>query len=228
MTKTLKYNPEVLLRSRFVEGDVAVFFKGVKIPEKIMLHCCCAPCSEWPVMFMRSHGIEPLGYYYNPNIHPQAEWERRLDGLHRFSALHHFEFLTSRTYEEEKWRNFTTKAKSGHCRVCYALRLYEVARMTAEKGLPGFTTALLVSPYQNWDLLVQTGKLAAAQFGVAFYPFDFRPGYRYGQELAKRDEIYRQRYCGCIYSLGESQYKEKIAKELNYPLAAIPVREETR
>lgn len=197
---------------------------GERLPERILLHCCCAPCAEWPLYFLRLHGVEPEGFFYNPNIHPKPEWQRRLDGMAELSELKDFSYHFADDFEEELWRNFPTKKKSDHCRICYSKRLNRTAEEAARLGYAGFTTALLVSPYQDRDLILSLGELAARRFGVSFYGFDFRPGYEKGQEMAKADGIYRQRFCGCIYSLGESSFKEKIARQLELSPEDIPER----
>lgn len=206
-----------------VERGAPVFVQdGSILPKKIFFHCCCAPCTEWPLYYLRVHGIEPQGYFYNPNIHPTLEWERRLGGLNELNVKHKFKFLTAGDSEEERWRSFVKRDKAGHCRICYAVRLYQTAAKAAELGYEGFSTSLLVSPYQNRPLILQLGKLAAKKFNLRFYGFDFRPGYHYGQDMAKRDGLYRQKFCGCIFSLAESDYSAKIAAEIAYPLENLP------
>lgn len=102
--------------------------------------------------------------------------------------------------------------------------MFEAARFAKENDFPAFTSTLFVSPWQDHEALKQAAEEAAEHYGIRFEYRDFRPGYRQGQEMAKADELYRQRYCGCIYSLGESNYKEKILKQLDLSADAIPTR----
>ena len=95
------------------------------------------------------------------------------------------------------------------CGVCYELRLFESARYAAENGFDSFCTTLLVSPYQNHELLVETGHRAAERFGIEFLPYDFRPRFREGQQRARELGLYMQKYCGCVFSEEERYIRKK-------------------
>jgi predicted adenine nucleotide alpha hydrolase (AANH) superfamily ATPase len=98
--------------------------------------------------------------------------------------------------------------------MCYRLRLEHTAEKARELCLPAFTTTLLVSPYQDRDELIRQGQAAARYYGVEFLARDFRPGYRQGQTQARADGLYRQKYCGCLPSLEQSEFREKIWRDL--------------
>ncbi len=190
----------------------------------LLLHMCCGPCTEYPLEVLREEGFLVSGYFYNPNIQPQAELDRRLENVKILSEKKGFSVVYDDTCAEETWRNFASPHKSDHCRYCYYSRMYEVARFAKEQGFHRFTTSLLVSPYQNHELLIKAAEAAATHYGIEFLYRDFRPGYRQGQEMAKADGLYRQKYCGCIYSLGESNYQVKIMKQLNLTPDQVPAR----
>ncbi len=191
---------------------------------KLLLHMCCAPCSEYPLDALREEGFDPDGYFHNPNIQPQKELDRRLEAVENFSELRGLKVFYDSESKEAVWRNFRSSLKEDHCRYCYFTRMAQVARFAKDKGYTAFTSSLFVSPYQDHDLLKQACEHAAKQYGLEFLYRDFRSGYREGQEMAKRDGLYRQKFCGCIYSIGESNYKAKIMKQLDLSEAAIPLR----
>ncbi|MGI6546096.1 MAG: epoxyqueuosine reductase QueH [Fastidiosipilaceae bacterium] len=197
----------------------------LKNERDLLLHICCAPCAEYPLMFLREEvGLEPTGYFYNPNIHPLKEHQRRLDTLRDFAASVDLRLIVRTDFEEGRWRNFPTKSKADHCGRCYATRFDETARLAAELGFTSFSSTLFVSPYQDYDRMADIARSAARRHDVLFREFDFRPGFRRGQEMAVRDGLYRQKYCGCIYSLGESNMKTKILRDLNLSATDIPDR----
>ncbi|HHX37406.1 MAG TPA: epoxyqueuosine reductase QueH [Clostridiaceae bacterium] len=198
-----------------------------KVDQKeLLLHICCAPCATYPVAFLRSElGIEPSGYFYNPNIHPLFEYRRRLDTFANWAAVNRLAYYLQTDCEEERWRAFPSKQKQVHCRTCYSMRFAETCRVAAEQGFKSFTSTLFVSPYQDHDLMRSIAKQQAARYGIEFMDIDFRPGYRRGQQMAREAGLYRQRFCGCIYSLGESNFKDKILTQVGLFPADIPDRE---
>ena len=136
----------------------------------LLLHMCCGPCSCYPVKKLRQEGIEPVGYFFNPNIHPYKEWDMR-----------------------------------------YTWRLEETARFAAEQGFDAFTSTLFYSIYQQHELMKETAEHFAKLYGVEFYYEDFRPGWQEGIDISQELELYRQPYCGCIFS-EEERYSRAIRK----------------
>lgn len=194
------------------------------LPKRILMHCCCGPCAEWPLYYLRTYGVEPDGFFFNPNIHPETEWEKRVASFQEMGRLHHWFTQIKGSSQEETWRGFCSEDKKYHCDRCYALRLQESAKQASEQGYIGFTTSLLVSPYQDAEQIHWTGQRMAERYGVEYFAFDFTPGYHRGQEMAKADGLYRQRFCGCIYSLGESSFCNKISRSLGIDPEQIPAR----
>jgi len=181
---------------------------------KLLLHCCCAPCSLSCVSSLRAQGIESELLWFNPNIHPYAEYNARINCLREFAAN---EKLKLRLINEYGLRLFLKEVyqeidgigrDSRRCEKCYSLRLEKTASIAAAEGFTAFTTSLLISPYQDHDALKRIGEEAAAKYGVDFHYIDFRPLYREGQTAAREMGLYMQKYCGCIFS-EEEHYAKK-------------------
>lgn len=194
--------------------------------DEILLHICCAPCAEFPLKALREEGFKVDGFFVNPNIHPQEEHEKRLENVRRFSEIKQIKIDIDSLFQEDRWRAFPTESKRSHCLSCYSLRMELAARFAAENGYQAFTTALLVSPWQDQEAVIRAGEAAAKRHGIKFLVRDFRDGYREGQEMAREDGLYRQKYCGCIYSLGETnpKFRDRYLKEFGLELDDLPTR----
>jgi len=219
---------------------------------KILLHICCANCAIYPLEQMKGKGDEAVGYFFNPNIHPYQEYQKRLNALKIFSekvgckVIYRDEYLL-----EEFLRNVSHRVnpvrnssrcdskpsgalnppgiilKSNHtteqqgiisngikerCQYCYSVRLEATAQEAKKEGFDRFSTTLLQSTHQSHDLIKETGERIAQEVGIPFYYEDFRQGWRRGVEVSKVMGLYRQQYCGCIYSekerfMGEAHKK---------------------
>ena len=167
---------------------------------KLLLHMCCAPCSVYPLEVLRGEGMEPEGFFYNPNIHPAEEHARRMENVKIFSELKGLKVNYFEDFDQARWEGFDGPEAS-RCAMCYDLRLERAAAFAAGNGFDAFTTSLLVSPYQKHELIKAAGEKYAVLHGIGFYYRDFRPGFRQGQQGAKELGLYRQKYCGCIRSL---------------------------
>jgi len=189
----------------------------------LLLHVCCGPCAEWPVRSLREEGYLLTAFYYNPNIHPLIEQRRRRDHAAALMRLREIPFREDDSYLEDMWlaKAWENPAQifpecrgkyNSRCEMCYAIRMKRTAIEAKRFGCPAFSTTLLVSPYQNHEAIIAAGQKAAAESGVDFIYRDFRSGYREGQNMAKDDGLYRQKYCGCIFSLEESVFRDKIYK----------------
>jgi len=177
---------------------------------KLLLHMCCGPCSVYPVSVIREEGIEFEGLFFNPNIHPKEEFLRRKENVEKFSLLKDIKVNYDDEFRQEEWENYdSSNCNISRCNMCYTTRIEQTAKMTAMKGFDAFTTTLLVSPYQNHDLISMLGEKYAKDYGVDFYYKDFRPGFRKGQQEAKEMGLYRQKYCGCIVSFAETKINNK-------------------
>lgn len=174
------------------------------------MHICCAPDATVPVLRLREQGYEPTGFFYDPNIHPRAEYELRLEQARKLAAIDHFRLLEG-PYEPEVWlaatQEFRSEPEGGkRCPVCFAVLLERAARTAVELGMPFFTTTLLISPHKDVHLLTLVGNEKAAAHGITFLaePFRKRDGFRQSVQLSREYGLYRQNYCGCLYSKAES------------------------
>ncbi|MGM9558758.1 epoxyqueuosine reductase QueH [Anaerovibrio slackiae] len=180
----------------------------------LLLHMCCGPCSCYPVKVLRGQGIEPTGYFFNPNIHPYKEWDMRLKAAEEFAARSEMKIITDKHY---MLRDFLRRAlaaeqvENGRCRMCYTWRLEETARYAAENGFDAFTSTLFYSIYQQHELMRETAEHFAKVYGVKFHYEDFRPGWQEGIDMSVEMGLYRQPYCGCIFS-EEERYSRELRK----------------
>jgi len=177
--------------------------------DDLLLHMCCGPCATVAVPAWRKRGIEPLGWFHNPNVQPVAELERRLESACRYAGESGVELITdASTGQAEAWRDWTaalaTTAPEERCRDCLTLRLHGVAAAAARMGIPRFSTTLSVSPYQRHDLIVDAGESAAREHGADFVYLDLRERFRESHSESRRLGLYRQSYCGCVASKWES------------------------
>lgn len=178
---------------------------------KLLLHCCCGPCAEFPLWDYRQKGVRPTLFFGNPNIHPQEEWQHRWEGIYRVSQLQGLHLLTSLEWDEKSWLERGESAD--RCLFCYEHRLEQTALQALRNGFNAFTTTLLVSPYQNREAILDAGRRLAEKTGLLFLEEDWREGYRAGQEMARQHGLYRQHYCGCLFSRKVSSEERKIQQE---------------
>lgn len=197
---------------RVLDKELDTIRLSGRIP-RLLLHACCAPCSSYVLEYLSAYFDITL-FYYNPNIAPESEYRRREEEAKRLvSAMplsHPVSFLSG-DYEPDRF----TKASQGlealpeggdRCTRCYRIRLEEAARQAASGGYDYFTTTLSVSPYKNADKLNTLGREIAKQFGVPYLVSDFkkRDGYKRSCTLSAVYGLYRQNYCGCIFSQREA------------------------
>jgi len=180
---------------------------------KILLHVCCGPCTVYPLDVLRRQGHKVNGYFYNPNIHPYREFKRRIKGLTDLAEQKEFKVEIERNYGLTEYLRQVVFHEKQRCSICYALRLRVTAERAAAQGFAAFTTTLLYSKYQNHNLLINTCESLAEQFGVGFYYYDFRQGWQQGIDESIAMNLYRQPYCGCIYSEQE-RYDKKLRKKM--------------
>jgi predicted adenine nucleotide alpha hydrolase (AANH) superfamily ATPase len=169
---------------------------------RVLLHICCAPCACYPIKVLKEKGYEIVGLWYNPNIHPCTEFVKRMKSVKELEKIENIKIIYFENYELEKWLRSVVfrEEKPVRCQVCYSMRL-EMAASIAKKGkFDFFTSTLFYSKYQKRELMVPLAENAAAKFGVKFLNIDFREGWKEGINISKEYKLYRQQYCGCIYS----------------------------
>ncbi len=174
--------------------------------QRLLLHICCGPCATYSVRRLREVGFDVTGYWYNPNIHPFSEHERRRESLLAYAQAVALPVVESEGYEMVEFlRRVVGKERKGkRCAICYEMRLAATAQAARAGGYDAITTTLLISPYQNQALIREIGERVAAEHGVAFYFENLRRGWSQHGRLAQEHGLYQQRYCGCLYSEWEA------------------------
>ncbi len=166
---------------------------------KLLLHACCGPCSLYPAAVLREEGEEISLFFSNANIHPYREWKARKNALEQVALEDGIPLLIDRDYPLESFLSGALAADK-RCHYCYGLRLRAAAACGIAQKADGFTTTLLVSPYQDHEAIAAIGHAVGKELGIPFLYRDFRPGFRWGQGEAERRGLYRQKYCGCVFS----------------------------
>lgn len=173
----------------------------------ILLHMCCGPCACYPVKTLREQGHTVTGYSYNHNIHPYREFKKRLATAREFAEKVKLPLIVDKSYELEMFLANAMVNIEGRCVSCHEVRLRKAAQVAKENGFDAFTTSLLVSPYQKHDLIRAVGEKVAQEEGIEFFYQDFREGWQEGVDISLALELYRQPYCGCIFSEKERYWK---------------------
>ncbi|WMJ23524.1 epoxyqueuosine reductase QueH [Paludicola sp. MB14-C6] len=193
---------------KMLDSELETINKENRTPT-LLLHSCCAPCSSCVLEYLSEYFNITI-YYYNPNIYPEQEYYRRLQEQIDFIAklntknaiqLIQGDFNTDAFYTIAKGFE-EEKEGAERCFRCYELRLREAAILAKEKGFDYFTTTLSISPHKNAEVLNQIGKKLSEEFNIAYLYSDFKKknGYKRSIELSKEYNLYRQDYCGCVYS----------------------------
>jgi len=167
---------------------------------RLLLHVCCGPCALYPLEVLRTEGHEVQGYFFNPNIHPYAEYVRRKETLAAYAKGEGWPVIFAKEYPVEEYFRMVVYREAERCRFCYILRLQQAARVARHGGFEAFSTTLLVSPFQKHDLIREAGESIASAYGLTFAYRDFRPGFKEAVQRSKELNMYRQKYCGCLYS----------------------------
>ena len=180
---------------------------------KLLMHTCCAPCSVYCVESLREEGIEPISYWFNPNIHPYMEYKARRDTLIEYAKNINMKLIIDENYGlREFCKNVSDDLENRCSNYCYRIRIEQTARFAKENGYDAFTTTLFVRPYQNHEKIKEICEEMAQKYNIEFLYRDFRPGFRDGQNKARELGLYMQKYCGCVFS-EEDRYSEKIVKD---------------
>ena len=195
----------------------------------ILLHICCSNCSLYPIKILGDKDHTFTGFWFNPNIHPYDEYRSRLASLKKLSDVWQLDIRYPEDYKPEEYfralditdealpdriglngpggsngsSDFHIPPAPDRCRTCYQLRLEKTAEEAKKGGFDAFTTTLLISPYQDFEQISKTGRKLAEQYNITFHLEDFRPFFRDAMNLAKEMGLYRQKYCGCIFSKAE-------------------------
>jgi len=179
---------------------------------EILLHVCCGPCAVYPLQRLRDQGHRVAGFFYNPNIHPYREFKHRIKALGDMARQTQFAVEIDRNYGLTKYLRQVVFNEEKRCNICYDMRLERAAERAVETGADAFTTTLLYSRYQKHELIKKKGEQLADTIGIEFYYEDFRQGWQWGIDQSMTMGLYRQPYCGCIYSEQE-RYDKKLRKK---------------
>ena len=181
---------------------------------KLLLHTCCAPCSSYCIEYLSNY-FDITVLYYNPNISPQEEYEKRkqeqIRFLKEYPSINKLDIMDI----DYDYNDFLSIAKGleqekeggRRCHKCYLLRLEKTAQIAKKHHFDYFGTTLTVSPYKNSKVLNEIGKVLQEKYNVAYLFSDFKKkeGYKRSIELSKEYNLYRQNYCGCVYSKRDEQ-----------------------
>lgn len=203
---------------------------------RLLVHCCCAPDATAIARLAGDFAVST--YFYNPNIHPVEEYALRLAEMEKVHQNLGIDGIEA-PYDPERWfervkGHEADLEKGERCRICYAMRLRETARIAKEKGFDAFTTVLSASPHKVTGWIMEEGEKAAQEEGIPFLARDFKQKDGYLETLKRSSEwhIYRQDYCGCRYSIWQRQeedavrreYRERLSKRLREQVPAFMLR----
>lgn len=183
--------------------------KAGKVPS-LLLHACCAPCSSYCLEYLAEY-FSITVFFYNPNLYPADEYDKRADEVRRLISLLQVKNPVKLIVADFDDKEFYTKVRGmeklpeggERCRKCFELRLEKTAEIAKENSFDFFTTTLTISPLKNAQVINEVGEEIAEKYGVAHLPSDFKKkgGYKRSVELSAEFGLYRQNYCGCVYSV---------------------------
>lgn len=180
--------------------------------KKVLVHVCCAHCAAYTVEYWRGEGYEVGGLWYNPNIHPFTEHQQRLESVKALAKEINLPLIISPDYDIIEYFRRVAGHETERCRHCFELRLTRTAEAAKANGYEGFTTTLLISPHQKHELIKEVGEGVAGGKGVEFFYADLRKRYSDSRHITKPMNLYRQQYCGCLYSEWERYTEENTEK----------------
>ena len=184
---------------------------------KLLAHVCCAHCAAYTVEHWRREGYAVSGFWYNPNIHPYLEHQQRLESMKSLAQQVNLPLLVNGGYGIIEYFRCVVGHETERCRYCVRLRLSKTAEIAREQGYDAFTTTLLISPQQKHDTIREIGQKIAGEQGVEFNYVDLRKHYSDSRHFTKPLGLYRQQYCGCVYSEWERYAEVKQANKTEEP-----------
>jgi len=184
--------------------------KGKEKMKSVLVHVCCAHCAAYTVEYWRQQGYKVSALWYNPNIHPYTEHQNRLEAMKSLAQKMDLPLTISEGYDMIEYFRRVVGHESERCQHCFRLRLSKIAETARQMNFSAFTTTLLISPHQKHELLREIGEELAEKEGMEFLYADLRKHYSDSRHLTKPLDIYRQQYCGCIYSEWERHANIKI------------------
>lgn len=190
---------------------------------KLLMHACCAPCFAYIEKDLRENGLlktngeyEKVDYtacFYNPNIHPKVEYERRKKTFEDFCISQKCDFVVLDEYDLNGYVKYVVenvgegKKYNTRCEYCYYMRLKKVFEYAKENGYNIVSTTLTISPYQQHEIIKKVGKKLEEEYGIEFVYVDYKDHFREGQKMAREYGLYMQKYCGCVFSFDSGKWK---------------------
>ncbi len=181
---------------------------------KLLLHLCCAPCSIYPIRVLREQNFDIIGFFYRNNIHPYTECLRRQEALEQYAEIANFRVIYQQDYDMEGFIRNIVFRETNRCTYCYYDRLRSTALLAKQGKFEYFSTTLLYSKFQKHEMIREIGESLGKEIGIPFYYDDFRIGWKEGIEISKKLGLYRQPYCGCIYSEKERYCKNTSSRKM--------------
>ena len=185
---------------------------------RILLHTCCGPCSTYVAKSLLERGHEVTGYFYNPNIHPYAEYQKRKENAEKWAKAAGVPLISDTQYDVAAWMGEVNQDLSRRCEGCYRARLVPAAEVAKQHTCDAFTTTLLISPYQQHQVIREVGEQVAQDKHISFYYEDFRQHFKETYGLSREYDLYRQHYCGCVFSEYE-RAQERALKAKKEPMS---------
>jgi epoxyqueuosine reductase len=167
---------------------------------KLLFHICCGPCAIYPISVIHDLGIDISCYFYNPNIHPYKEFKKRIEAVSIVSRHLNVKVIYEHSYGMTHFLRQVVFHENDRCQICYDIRLQKAVEFAVNNGFDSFSTSLLYSRYQNHGALIDKCSQLANSSRIDFFYRDFREGWQTGIDQSRALNIYRQSYCGCIYS----------------------------
>jgi len=194
---------------KLLDSEIEII-KNNKIKPKLLLHACCGPCSSYVIEYLSKY-FDITIYYYNPNTYPESEFIRRLEELNKFiiNFNNNINVIEEKYESKEFYNNIKglehLGEKSKRCYNCYELRMNKTAMYAKKNNYDYFTTTLSISPYKNANWINEIGKVLEKKYNIKYLYSDFKKknGYKRSLELSREYNLYRQEYCGCVYSKEE-------------------------
>ncbi|PPD58896.1 epoxyqueuosine reductase QueH [Dehalogenimonas etheniformans] len=174
---------------------------------KLLVHCCCVHCSAYTLKYWRDSGYQVTAFWYNPNIHPFTEHQSRLAALTTLTDKEDIPLEIHPGYDLERYFRAIVGHESDRCPICYQIRLQTVAEYACQNGYDAFTSSLLISPQQQHDKIIEVAREIERSSEVGFKYADLRKRYSDSRRITKPMDLYRQQYCGCLFSERE-RYKD--------------------
>jgi predicted adenine nucleotide alpha hydrolase (AANH) superfamily ATPase len=190
-----------------LETSLLPVYTGMKsMVKKMLLHVCCANCALHPYDILKDDFDVTL-FFYNPNIHPEQEYNKRLANVKKAAEKYGLNLIEG-PYDSNNWLDMTNEYShepegAKRCEICFSIRMKKTAAFASENGYDIFATTLTVSPHKNPKIINVSGKMLSVKYGVEFLEADFKKqdGFKKTMLLSKELDLYRQNYCGCIYSI---------------------------